>query len=248
VIGRLELNKSAVIGGGLTGGQITLVLAIGSREVALMSRRQETLDKALQNLRRYACDLHRHGLLQGMSPEDVLGRVWTTTLTEEAAVDAEFVVEAVTEDLNNKREVFAQLDRMALQEAILASNTSSLPISRIAEATQRPDRVVGSHFIQPAHIVPVVEVVRGSKTSDRTVGRSCEVWRELGKIPIVVNVDLPGFLLNRLQHALVREATALLARGVASAEDIDRAVALGLAPRFTISGPLEQRDRHGLPQ
>jgi len=241
-----ELDKAAVIGAGLTGGQITLVLALGSKEVVLMSRRQETLNRALRDLRRYASELHGKSLLRGMDSEDVLARIRTTTSTEEAAINAEFVVEAVTEDLNNKREVFAKLDRIAPLDAILASNTSSLPITKIAEATQRPERVVGSHFVQPAHIVPIVEVVRGSKTSDRAVERSCEVWKSLDKIPIVVNVDLPGFLLNRLQHALVREATALLARGVASAEDIDTAVTLGLAPRFTVSGPLEQRDINGL--
>ncbi len=228
------------------GGQISLVLAMGSEEVALMSRHQETLDRALSNLKRYASDLERHGLLLGGSKDEVLSRVWTTTSLEEAVDGSEFIVEAVYEDLTVKREVFSRIDRLTPPTTILASNTSSIPITKIAEATKTPERVLGSHFIQPAHIVPIVEVVKGEKTSNTAVERCCEVWRGLGKIPLLIKTDLPGFLVNRLQHAIIREATSLLARGIASAEDIDLAVSIGLAPRFTTAGPLEQRDLNGL--
>jgi len=243
---RTVLDKSAVVGAGLMGSQIGLILAMGSRETVLMSRTEKSLSKAFERLRRYAEDLDRHGLLPGGSPEATLAKVSTTASMEEAASNAEFILESVPEDLKTKREVFAQLERWAPSHAVLATNTSSLPISRIAEGLTRPERVVGSHFIQPAHIVPIVEVTRGERTSEETLRRAAEIWRLLGKIPLVVRRDVPGFVVNRLQHALVKEAVSLLAEGVASAKDIDLAVSLGLAPRFTTAGPLEQRDINGL--
>ena len=143
-------------------------------------------------------------------------------------------------------EVFARLDACTPGETILASNTSSLPITQLAGGVGRPERVVGSHFVQPGHIVPVVEVIGGERTTAEVVERTCAIWRGLRKMPLRVRRDVPGFLVNRLQHALIREAVSLLAQGVADAEDIDAAVALGLAPRFTTAGPLEQRDINGL--
>jgi len=240
------LDKSAVIGAGLMGGQIALVLALGSEETSLMSRRQETLDRALSSIHRYAQDLSRNGLLPEIEPDEVLERIHTTTSLEAAARGAEFIVEAVFEDLEVKKDVFRRLDEATGAGTMLASNTSGLPISRIAEATARPERVVGSHFIQPAHIVPIVEVVKGEKTSEETIARTVEVWHRLGKLPLRVNIDIPGFLVNRMQHAMIREAIYLLSTGVANAGDIDLAVTLGLGPRFTVSGPLEQRDLNGI--
>ena len=239
------LGKTAVIGAGLMGGQIALVLATGSRETFLMSRRQRTIDNALKSIARYAGDLHRHQLLREKTSE-IIERIHTTCSLEEAAADAELVVESVTEDLEMKRGVFRRLDHATGSHTILASNTSGLPISRLADTTEMPERVVGSHFVQPAHIVPVVEVVKGEMTSDEVIRRSTEIWHGLGRIPIVVNKDVPGFIVNRIQHAMIRESVFLLAEGVAQAEDIDLAVSLGLAPRLTVSGPLEQRDINGI--
>ena len=240
------LDKTAVVGAGLMGGQIGLILAMGSRETVLMSRRRCSTDLTLENLGRYADDLHRHGLLFGGTPEEVLARVRTTNSLEEAVDGAEFVVESVFEDLDVKREVFAQMDAAAPEDAILASNSSSIPTTKMAEVAGRPERIVGSHFVQPAHIAPVVEVIRGARTSDETVQRTRDHWQSLGKTPLLVKVDLPGFLVNRLQHAIIREAVSLLAKGIASAEDIDTAVSIGLGLRFTTAGPLEQRDINGI--
>jgi len=228
------------------GTQIGLTLAMGSRETVLMSRHRETLDRAMTRIRRYAADLDRHGMCFGGPPEEVLGRIRTTTSLEDAAEGAAFVVESVFEDLEAKREVFARLDACTTGETILASNTSSLPITQLAEGLEGPERVVGSHFVQPGHIVPVVEVIGGERTTAEVVERTCAVWHGLRKMPLRVRRDVPGFLVNRLQHALIREAVSLLTQGVADAEDIDAAVAFGLAPRFTTAGPLEQRDINGL--
>jgi len=227
------------------GGQVSALLATGSEETALMSRKQATIDATMNNIHRYIEDLHRHELIQE-EPAELLKRIHTTSSLEDAAQDAELIVESVTENLDTKREVFQRLDRTAKPTTILASNTSSLPITRLAEKTNNPERVLGSHFIQPAHVVPLVEVVKGEKTSDGGIKRATEIWRSLGRITVTVNVDIPGLIVNRIQHAMIREAVYLVGTGVARVEDIDLAVSLGLGPRLSISGPLEQRDINGI--
>jgi 3-hydroxybutyryl-CoA dehydrogenase len=239
------LEKTAVVGAGLMGGQIALVLAMGSRQTFLTDTDQKALDKSLENIGRYASDLHRHDLLQE-EPSKVVERIQTTTSLEKAAAGAEFVAEAVFEDLEVKKDVFRRLDESTERNTILSSNTSGFPISKLAAATRTPDRVVGGHFVQPAHVVPIVEVIRGDKTSDDVIKRTREIWLGLHRIPILINKDIPGFILNRIQHAMIREATFLIAEGIAGAEDIDLTVSLGLAPRLTVSGPLEQRDMNGI--
>lgn len=242
----LFLDRTAVIGGGLMGSQITLVLAQGSRETLLVSRTQETLDRAMENIRRYVGDLHRHDLLRGETPEAVLARIRPTTELETAVGSSEFVVESISENLEAKQEVFQRMDAAAPRATVLASNTSGLPITQLGERMVHQDRIAGSHFFQPAHIVPVLEVIRGDRTSDKTMDRTCEIWKRLDRVTLRVNKDGPGFLVNRLQHAIIREAVHLLVTGVADADSIDRAVELGLAPRFTTAGPLKQRDINGL--
>ena len=242
----LFLEETAVIGGGLMGAQIALVLALGSKSVHLMSRRRKTLDRAEASIRRYCDDLHRHDRLGGDSPADVAGRIHTTTGLKDALVDSEFIVESITEDFDAKQALFAEIDRVVPSGIPIASNTSGLPISQLAKRAAHPGRIAGSHFVQPAHIVPVVEVVSGEKTSEETLRRIETIWGRLGWIPLRVQKDIPGFLINRLQHAVIREAVNLLIAGVATVEDIDLAFRLGLAPRFTTAGPLEQRDINGL--
>ncbi len=242
----LFLEKSTVVGSGLLGSQIALVLALGSRETWLIGRRAESLRNARRNLKRYAQDLYRHNRLRGETPETVLDRIRTTTDLKGAVADSAFVVESITEDLDAKQALFQRLDALAGREVPLVSNTSGLPISRLAEQARHKNRVAGSHFVQPAHIVPVAEIVRGEQTSNETMDRIANIWQRLDRFPLRVKRDVPGFLVNRLQHALIREAVDLLASGVATAEDIDAAFRLGLAPRFTTAGPLEQRDINGL--
>lgn len=226
------------------GGQIGVLLATGSEETHLMSRKQTSIEATMKNVERYVEDLYRHQLIR--EPSEVLKRIQTTNSLEAAAKDADFVVESVTENLDTKREIFRRLDDATNPNTILASNTSGLPITSLAEKTRSPERVLGSHFIQPAHIVPLVEVVKGEKTSYESIKRATEIWRNLHRIPVRVNVDIPGFIVNRIQHAMIREAVYLVAAGVARAEDVDFAASLGLGPRLSISGPLEQRDINGL--
>ena len=188
----------------------------------------------------------RHNLIETEEAEAMLNRISTTIDLEEAVRDASFVVEAVPEDLTLKQKLFVELDRLAPDDSILATNTSSLRIGEVSAEVGYPERVVGSHFFLPAQVIPLVEVSRGSETSDETMDRTVALWRACGKEPIRVEQDIPGYIANRLQGALVREATSLLGRGVATAEDIDRAVRTSFGLRYLVSGPLEQRDLGGL--
>jgi 3-hydroxybutyryl-CoA dehydrogenase len=169
-----------------------------------------------------------------------------STSLEDAAGNSEFIVETITEDLEAKQALFKQLDDQMPPEIPLVSNTSGLPITQLGSLSKGKHRIAGSHFVQPAHIVPVMEVIKTEHTSEEIMDRTVTIWEGLGRTPLRVNQDIPGFLINRLQHAVIREAVALLASGIAGAEDIDQAFRLGLAPRFTTAGPLEQRDINGL--
>ena len=156
------------------------------------------------------------------------------------------MIEATPEDLALKQSLFAELERLAPGDAILATNSSGLPLGEIASGVMGRERIVGSHFFMPAQLIPLVEVSRGEATSDETVERTVRMWQACGKAPIRVNRDIPGYVANRLQAALVREAVALWSSGAASAEDIDTAVRMGFGLRAMVTGPMRQRDLAGL--
>jgi 3-hydroxybutyryl-CoA dehydrogenase len=227
------------------GTGIAVVMASGIPHVAVMSRTQGSLDRSRSRAERYAADLARHGLLP-VPAETVLDRLRFTTSLDEAAEGAGFIEESVTEDAVQKQLVFDALDRLLPPSVVLSSNTSALRVAEFAAGVRHPERVLISHFIQPAHAVPVLEVVRGPETSQEAVESTVGFWKALGRVPLLMQRDEPGFLINRLQHALVREAVRLLAEGFATAEDIDAAVQYALAPRFITAGPLKQRDVNGL--
>jgi 3-hydroxybutyryl-CoA dehydrogenase len=163
-----------------------------------------------------------------------------------AVATADLVIEAGPEDLAVKRALFAELDRLAPAWAVLASNTSAIPIGRIARDVRRPDRVLGTHFWNPPYLVPLVEVVQAARTTLDRVRWTIGVLDRIGMKPVHVAADVPGFVGNRLQHALKREAIALVAAGVCSAETIDTVTRYGFGARLGIVGPLEQSDLSGL--
>ena len=175
--------------------------------------------------------------------DEVFGRLATTSDLAEACSGADFVVEAVVELLEVKRQVFAEIDAHAPKHAILATNSSYLGNSRVADATSRPEKVVNMHFFYPPLVMKLVEVVQGEETSDETVELTMELSRRIGKEPVRVNQELPGFLVNRILRALANEAYFLLENGVASFEDIDRACELGLNHPM---GPFKLGDFSGL--
>jgi 3-hydroxybutyryl-CoA dehydrogenase len=168
------------------------------------------------------------------------------TLEEVDWSDIDLVIECVPERLDIKRELFAKLEKYAKPEAVLASNSTSFPISQIAEGLKTSARMIGLHFFMPAHLIPCVEVIYGAKTSPMVADSLTRLMTACGMVPVTVKKDLPGFLANRLQHALSREAFAMVDAGICTPEDIDKAVRYGFGFRYIAAGPAMQRDHAGL--
>ena len=240
------IHHATIVGAGLMGADIAVVLTLSGIAVTLVDLSDDHLQLALERMRVSMESLRKANLATGAEVGQALQMVSGTTDRAAAVANTEFVVESVPEDLALKRELFAALDAEAPPEAILTSNTSSLSITAMAAATRRPERVVGSHFILPGTVLPLVEVVRGDQTSDETMQVTFDLWQRAGKQPVMVQKDIPGFIHNRLQHALSREAISLWASGVASAEEIDAVVVNGFGLRLGRVGPLAQRDLGGM--
>jgi 3-hydroxybutyryl-CoA dehydrogenase len=218
----------AVIGAGSMGAQIAQQAALHGVEVWLHDKSAEQLKKALDSNRGHVMRRVEKGKLGQAEADQALSRVRTTTELADAVAGADFVIEAVFEDLQVKRSVFAELDRLAPPATVLASNSSTMGISKIAEGTSQPERCVNVHFFYPVLVMDLVEVVRGPQTSDDTVKRAMAMVREMGRTAVLVNKEIDGFIVNRILHAATQEAYRLLDAGVASFEDIDTAVEKGL--------------------
>ncbi|AXK32461.1 3-hydroxyacyl-CoA dehydrogenase family protein [Streptomyces armeniacus] len=225
------------------GSGIAQCAALAEYDVALHDVRGEQLGQALHSVEESLERLTRKEKISAGQAAAALARITTTTTLEKAAADADFVVEAVVEDLGIKQVLFRQLDGMCRPDTVLASNTSALPITGIASATTRPDRVVGTHFFSPVPMMRLCEVVRGVKTTDGTLKKAQAFAADLGKTCVVVNRDLAGFVTTRLIVALSVEAVKLVENGVATAEDVDTACRLGFGHAM---GPLETMDLTGV--
>jgi 3-hydroxybutyryl-CoA dehydrogenase len=234
----MEKPQIAVIGAGLMGHGIAYLFAAGGHEVRVqdpVAAARETLQQRLREI----CDL----LGTDRAAAD---RVTAGESIEWAAKDAGIVIEAALEQLPLKRAIFAELERAAPADAILASNTSALPITRISEGLKTRHRMVGSHFWNPPHLVPLVEIVLTGPENRPWADRLAGALRSAGRHPVLVHRDIPGFIGNRLQHAMKREAIALVASGVCDAETIDDVVKRGFGARLGVLGPMEQSDLVGL--
>ncbi|MEU3351673.1 3-hydroxyacyl-CoA dehydrogenase family protein [Streptomyces sp. NPDC037389] len=235
-------KKLAVIGAGLMGSGIAQVSAQAGWDVVLRDVTDEALKRGTDGIKASYDKFVSKGKLEAAAAEQALARI-TTTTDLDAAADADIVVEAVFEDIETKQGIFRALDGLVRDEAVLASNTSAIPITKIAAATKRPERVVGAHFFSPVPMMQLCELVRGHKTSDETLAKTREFAEGIGKTCIVVNRDVAGFVTTRLIAALVVEATKLYESGVASAEDIDIACKLGFGHAM---GPLATADLTGV--
>jgi 3-hydroxybutyryl-CoA dehydrogenase len=232
----------AVIGSGTMGNGIAHVFAQHGFPVALIDISQPALDKALGTI---AKNLDRQVAKGSLSEDDkkaTVGRIRTFTSIAEGVRDVQLVVEAATENVDLKLNIFRQLDEHAPQDAILASNTSSISITKIAAVTQRPDKVIGMHFMNPVPVMKLVEVIRGYATSDEVTARIMDLSRQLSKTPTEVN-DYPGFVANRILMPMINEAIISLHEGVAGVEEIDTVMKLGMAHPM---GPLQLADFIGL--
>ncbi|MFE7546125.1 3-hydroxyacyl-CoA dehydrogenase family protein [Streptomyces platensis] len=235
-------KKLAVIGAGLMGSGIAQVSAQAGWDVVLRDVTDEALARGKGGIEASYEKFVAKGKLAASDAEQALARI-TTTTDMEAAADADIVVEAVFERIDVKREIFQTLDKLVKDEAVLASNTSAIPITKIAAATSRPERVVGAHFFSPVPMMQLCELVRGYKTSDETLATARQFAESVGKTCVVVNRDVAGFVTTRLISALVVEAAKLYESGVASAEDIDTACKLGFGHAM---GPLATADLTGI--
>jgi 3-hydroxybutyryl-CoA dehydrogenase len=229
---------AVVVGGGTMGADVALVLArAGCRTIVLEpgEARRQSLDAYFSaGLRKLGVE-HRRDRLSACASADEVD--WQ-------AVD--LVIECIPEKLALKQALFADLERRARPDTLLCSNSSSFPISAIGDGLDSADRMLGLHFFMPAHLVPLVEVVLGARSSAPLADSLAAFMRGCGMVPVLVRKDMPGFLANRLQHALAREAFALIDAGVATPEDVDAAVRFGFGFRFLAAGPVLQRDHAGI--
>ncbi|MEC1523224.1 3-hydroxyacyl-CoA dehydrogenase family protein [Neobacillus niacini] len=223
----MKIKTVGVVGAGTMGSGISNAIASCGYKVLLYDIGEKQLQRGLLQIEKFMDKGIQRGKISEKQKVDSLENIYITTNFEDLK-EADFVIEAVVEDIKVKKNVFSRLDDLLHEEAIIATNTSSMSITEIAEATKRQDRVVGMHFFNPAQIMKLVEVVRGFKTSDETVEAVRDFSVQLNKEPIVVNKDIPGFIVNRILIPQFIEAIKLLEEGVASAEDIDKAVMLGL--------------------
>jgi 3-hydroxybutyryl-CoA dehydrogenase len=237
---------TAVIGAGTMGHGIAQIFALAGHSVRLFDQHPGVLASARERIGANLELLIERGLLGASEAEQALSLVTFRDTAEAAVEGVGLVIEAVYEDLALKHKVLAQIEAACPREAIIASNTSNYRVGQLAPALQHAERFLVTHFFSPPYIVPLVEVVPGQSTSEATVCRVTALLRAAGKRPALVRRDVAGFVGNRLQHALRREAIALVDQGVASAEDIDLIARLSFGLRLPVTGPLETADLGGL--
>ena len=241
-----DISHIAVIGAGTMGAGIAGIFARAGSEVRLVDLNDQALQRGMEQLRDAQKTLIAANLLSSQEAEAALGRITPLTDLETACDGVQLLIEAVSEDMAMKQKMFRRFDDLCPEHAVLASNTSGLSITEIARATKRPNLFAGMHFWNPPHLIPLVEVTKGKETSDATAELLMAICRRIGKRPILVRHDVPGFVGNRLQFAVLREALHLLSEGIASAEDIDAAMTCGPGLRYGLLGPLRTADLGGL--
>ena len=237
----MEIRKIFVVGAGLMGGGIAQVCAQTGYQVTMSDLSEEILEKSLKAIHWSVGKLVEKRKVGG-TVDEIMGRI-KTTVDLSAAADADFVFEAIIENLEAKRFLFAELDKICPEHTILATNTSAIPVTEIAEATLRVAKVAGTHFFSPVPMMKVVEIVKGLGTSDDTVETADNLCQSLGKETIRVNRDVAGIVLNRINFPSTVEAIRLVEAGVTSVEDVDKGMRLGFGRPM---GPFETADMAGL--
>jgi 3-hydroxybutyryl-CoA dehydrogenase len=236
------MNKITVIGAGTMGNGIAHVFAQNGYSVSLCDVSQESLDRAMNTIAGNLDRQVKKELIDEQGKQNTLNNIKTFTQLSDAAVNADLIVEAATENVDLKLKIFKQMDELAPAGCILATNTSSISITKVAAVTARPDKVIGMHFMNPVPVMKLVEVIRGYKTSNEVTSTIMSLSEKLGKIPVEVN-DYPGFVANRILMPMINEAIYTLYEGVAGVNEIDTVMKLGMAHPM---GPLQLADFIGL--
>jgi 3-hydroxybutyryl-CoA dehydrogenase len=239
----MEIKNIAVIGAGNMGHQIAMCAALSGFQVKCTDTNSDILNKAIQFADNYWAERVNKGKLTEEAANQARENLKFTPLVKEAATDADLVIEAIIEKLDIKRTLFAQLDKLCPAHTILATNSSYIVSSKIADATLRPDKVCNMHFFNPALVMKLVEVVKGAHVSDETVEAVMEAAKKMSKTPVLLQKEIYGFLVNRFLQATRQEALKLLDMGIASHEDIDTAVMNGLGYPM---GPFQLLDLTGV--
>jgi len=235
------MKKVCVLGAGTMGAGIAQAFAVKGYEVLVRDIKDEFVQKGLNGINKSLSKLVEKGKMEEAKKEEILSKL-SGTVDLNAAADCDLIVEAAVENMAIKKQIFAELDRICKPETILASNTSSLSITEVASATKRPDKVIGMHFFNPATVMKLVEIIKGMATSQETFDSIKEISLSIGKDPVEV-AEAPGFVVNKILVPMINEAVGILAEGVASAEDIDKAMMLGANHPM---GPLTLADLIGL--
>jgi len=233
----MDIHKVACIGAGLIGqGWATLFSSAGLK-VILQDVTETVLEKAMKDVKSNLMFLEVNNLLKQGEADTALKRIEMSTLIGEAVRNADYVQESVPDDYDFKKQVFREMDIAAPEHAILASSSSGLLMTEIQKVATRPERCILVHPVLPVYLIPLVEIVGGEQTSHETVMATCDFMKRLGKIPALLKREVPGYIINRLQAALLREAIDLVDKGVASAEDVDKAFCMGIGLRDPMIGP-----------
>lgn len=238
----MEIKRIGVLGAGAMGNGISQVAAQAGFEVVMRDIEDRFVENGLKAIEKFLSKSVEKGKMSEAQKKEIFGRIKGTTIMEDLK-DVDFVIEAVFEDLDLKKNVFKQLDEITKPQVILTTNTSSMSVTEIAMATKRPERVAGMHFFNPAPLMKLVEVIRGYYSNDETIKTVMEMARKMGKEPVEVKKDTPGFIVNRLMLPHLIEAIKMAEEGIASLEDIDKAVKLGLNYPM---GPFELMDLTGI--
>ncbi len=240
-----NVRNVLVVGSGVMGHSIAQIFAGAGINVGLVDVDQKVLDRAMDLIESSLNTMVEFGKIREESVQSILSRIMTSTELSDMAGDADFVIEAVPEVPDIKKEIYSKLDELCSYDTIIASNTSGLDIFSIADV-KRPERLIIAHFFAPAHIIPLVEVVPGAKTSKETISLTAGLLEKVGKSTIVLKEFVPSFIVNRIQNAIGPTVIEILEKGWAGPEDIDRAVKLSLGIRMPILGVVQSLDFNGL--
>lgn len=235
-----------VVGSGIMGNGIAQIFAQAGNKVFLNDLNMDILTVAKENIETQLNLLMKNDLVDEKTVRVALENIHLSDQLADCTKDIDMMVEAIPEKLELKEKLFRQLEDLCPEKTIFASNTSGISINRLAEGVKRKNKLIGTHFFMPAHLIPLVEVICGKETSEETVEKVMRVLSAAKKKPVKVAIDLPGFIGNRLQHALAREAMSLVQKGAVTPEGVDEVVKSSLAIRLLFTGPLEQRDFNGL--
>lgn len=241
-----RFETAAVVGTGMMGPGIAVTLALGGVRTTILSRSEQGAARGLAAARAQIDLLASNGLADAARADWARANLSASTAFDDTVRGAGIVIESAPENMEFKQELFARLDALAKPDTVLASNTSGLSITAVASRAQRPERILTTHFWNPPHLMPLVEIVKGDRTANEHLDSVYALLAHCGKTPVIVRKDRPGQLGNRLQHALIREAVYIVQEGIASAEDVDLAAKAGFGLRLPVYGIFEHQDAVGL--